>query len=289
MRHTSSFLLRLLPLALCLVSCSGTRAVSDSAFLHTEESGASISESTGHTLAELTQKAHSGVTLSNDAIVRGNRNYSVPILMYHYIRPMPGPKDKLGIDLTVTPETFSHQLDILQTKGYHTISFADLANTGSALPLKPIILTFDDGYQDAFDHAFPALMAHHMTATFYIITGFVGKPNYATWDELQKMSGSGMEMGAHTVHHLDLRKLPPAKQTQEIADSIQTIEDTLHVPVQSLAYPAGRYIAETMKITKKTGLPFAVTTHLGVAKNTMNQMQLPRVRINDKTNFEKVF
>jgi peptidoglycan/xylan/chitin deacetylase (PgdA/CDA1 family) len=165
----------------------------------------------------------------------------IPILMYHYIRPMPGPKDKLGQGLTVTPETFTKQLDALVQKGYSSITFADLVNSGAVLPAKPIILTFDDGYQDAYDQALPALLSHHLKAVFYIISSFPGKPNFATWNEIQEMSGSGMEIGAHTVDHHDLAKLSVSQQTHEIADSISMIEKKLSIDVLSVAYPSGRY------------------------------------------------
>jgi len=241
----------------------------------------------------LTQKAVSLVTPTaygaNIGPALHKRAFRVPILMYHYIRPMPGPKDKLGQGLTVTPDTFSKQLDILEQKGYQTISFAMLADTGAALPPKPVILSFDDGYQDAYDAAFPALLSHHMTGTFYVISGFVGKPNYATWDELQKMTASGMEIGAHTVNHLNLSSLSYAQQYVQIVHSIQTIDDTLHIHVLSLAYPAGRYNADSIKICRQAGMKFAVTTHLGVATSQYNSMELPRVRISEKTDFEKIF
>ncbi|HVW66149.1 MAG TPA: polysaccharide deacetylase family protein [Candidatus Peribacteraceae bacterium] len=226
--------------------------------------------------------AHSGSTL-------GRRSFRVPILMYHYIRPMPGPRDKLGQGLTVTPETFAKQLDILQRKGYQTISFETLADTGSVLPPKPIIISFDDGYQDAYDAAFPALLKHHFTATFFIISGFVGKPNFATWDELRNMSGSGMDIEAHTVSHLNLSSLSHAQQEHEIKDSIAAIDDALHIHVLALAYPAGRYNADSMKICREAGMKFAVTTHLGVATDKYNTMELPRVRISEKSDFERIF
>jgi peptidoglycan/xylan/chitin deacetylase (PgdA/CDA1 family) len=217
------------------------------------------------------------------------RPFRVPILMYHYIRELPNPKDRMGVDLSVTPETFVRQLATLGQKGYQSITFDLLANTGAALPNKSIILTFDDGYQDAYTQAFPALLAHHMRGTFYIVTGFLGTPNYLTWNEVEKMKDAGMEIAAHTVTHADLSKLTSDQQEQEIKDSIQTLDEKLQIHVRSLAYPFGHYTNQTMRMTKAAGIAFATTTHGGIATDKVNPMALPRVRIKNRTNFEMMF
>ncbi len=215
-------------------------------------------------------------------------SFQVPVLMFHYIRPLPPRTDRVGIGLSVTPEHFSRDLDVLMQKGYHTISFAQLADTGAILPSHPIILTFDDGYSDAYNQAFPALLAHHMTGTFYVISGFVGKRGYATWDQLKKMSGSGMEIGAHSVHHYNLSTLSIPEQKEEIEGSVWTIGVVLHIPIKTFAYPSGKYDRDTLKITKEAGIVYAVTTHTGIANNHSNLLELPRLRISDKTDFKKL-
>src|SRR5581483_4103848 len=93
------------------------------------------------------------------------RAIQVPILMYHYVSANPQwPADPARTHLSVTPKAFAAQISYLRLAGYTTITLDDLARAlsdGAALPAKPIILTFDDGYQDFYDNAFPLLKKYH--------------------------------------------------------------------------------------------------------------------------------
>ncbi len=113
----------------------------------------------------------------------------VPIMMYHYISPAPT-HDLLMLTLTVTPTLFAQQLDYLKQQGYQTITFNQLFDAlyyGGPLPKKPIILTFDDGYEDVYQFALPILKAHGYSGMFYIITGKVGWQGYMNWNELHSL------------------------------------------------------------------------------------------------------
>jgi hypothetical protein len=106
----------------------------------------------------------------------GRPSVRVPILMYHYIRVVQDPRDRLGFNLSVTPSDFSQQMDWLDQNGYHPIDLADLRGYllgHGSLPAKPIVLTFDDGYRDMYTTAFPILRGHHFKAVSYVVSGFV--------------------------------------------------------------------------------------------------------------------
>src|SRR5581483_3240766 len=93
----------------------------------------------------------------------GRQSIHVPILMYHYIRVNPNPADRLGFDLSVTPEDFNSQMDWLAGHGYHPIDFNDLRAYFAGqrpLPERPVIVTLDDGYRDLYTTAYPILRAH---------------------------------------------------------------------------------------------------------------------------------
>jgi peptidoglycan/xylan/chitin deacetylase (PgdA/CDA1 family) len=202
--------------------------------------------------------------------------------MYHYIVDPIFAKTGIGRGLSVSPTSFGKQLDWLSAHGYHTASFDQWIH--QTLPQKPIILTFDDGYEDAHSAALPALEAHHMTGTFYIVTGFIGKPGYMTWNELQDLQQQGMEIGAHTVSHQDLSKLTPALQQKQIMQSIDTLQATLHFTIETFAYPSGKYNASTKKILQKAHIPYAVSTHHGIATKKSDSLALPRIRMHDTMN-----
>jgi len=206
----------------------------------------------------------------------------VPILMYHYIRPKPA-NDPLGAALSVDPETFAAQMDWLAAHGYTTLTLHELAEVRAGkigLPPKPIVLTFDDGYRDFYTAAWPVLKRHGFKATIFIITGVVGNPQYMTWDMLRELDRSGLvEVGGHTVHHLDLTQLNASALEHEVADCKQTLETQLGHPIASFAYPAGRFNETVVSAVQRAGFTLAVTTKPGWARATDAPLVLPRVRI----------
>ncbi|MBV9710060.1 MAG: polysaccharide deacetylase family protein, partial [Ktedonobacteraceae bacterium] len=135
-----------------------------------------------------------------------SRTVQVPIPMFHHISNVPV-YEALARSLEVNPTLFTQQMDYLKAQGYHTITFNQLFNAlyyGGPLPAKPIILTFDDGYDDAYKFAYPILKAHGFSGMFYIITGKIGWGGQMTWRQMSEMLQNGMQMGSHTIHHVDM-------------------------------------------------------------------------------------
>jgi peptidoglycan/xylan/chitin deacetylase (PgdA/CDA1 family) len=165
----------------------------------------------------------------------------VPIFMYHHVSSLPT-HDPLDYSLTVTTADFNAQLDWLQRQGYHSITMPELFDTfydGKALPSRPVMLTFDDGYADVYTNALPVLLAHHYRGVFYIITGMIGG-EYLTWDKIRTLARSGMEIASHTVHHVNVGH-PPAPLTiqEELVNSKEQLQAELDVPIQFFCYPSG--------------------------------------------------
>ncbi len=208
----------------------------------------------------------------------------VPILMYHYLSVPPPDADIYRLDLSVTPDAFNAQMDYLATQGYHPIRLADLTDyllNGTPLPSKPIVLTFDDGYADNYANAFPILKKHKFPATFFVITQFTddNKPGYMTWDQLEEMAIEGMEIGSHTLNHIDLRGKSRSVQASEIAGSKAMIESRIGTPVKSFCYPAGSYDALTISILRSTGYLGATTEIQGTLQSTSDIYELRRIRM----------
>src|SRR5262249_45167581 len=100
---------------------------------------------------------------------------SIPILMYHQVSPKPLPALQT---YTVTPKAFPAQMAWLALSGYVPITLDNLLeyrNGRAALPSRPIIITFDDGFQNIVEYAVPILQARGFTAVFYLVAGLVGK------------------------------------------------------------------------------------------------------------------
>jgi peptidoglycan/xylan/chitin deacetylase (PgdA/CDA1 family) len=206
----------------------------------------------------------------------------VPILMYHYIRINPVATDRAGFVLSVTPGDFARQMQFLATQGFTTVTMEQVRNYvryDRPLPSKPIAITFDDGYDDAYSQALPVLQQYHQTATFYIITGFVGLVHYLTWNQVMALNNAGMEIGSHTVHHSSLPLLSGLLRRTELLDSQQTLEDRLGHPVLDFCYPGGQLDAATEIAVKQTGYLSATTTQYGYANVGDDPLRLPRVRV----------
>ena len=176
-----------------------------------------------------------------------SRTVKVPILMYHYISVVPAndPNPVLRQGLSVSPQLFNQQLDYLKQQGFHSITVNQLMNAlyyGAPLPSKPIIFTFDDGYLDAYTNAYPALKAHGFSGMFYIITGKVGWQGQMSWNQMREMLANGMQMGSHTVHHVDMGTTYLAsvmQATQEVQVSQADMQSHLGIVVQHFCYPNG--------------------------------------------------
>ena len=168
--------------------------------------------------------------------------FDLPIVMYHDVSGVP-PDDIYRAGSNVLPADFSAQLDYLECAGYTTISMAQLFDAvegRSALPEKPVILTFDDGYTDHYTEAFPLLRAHSMNGSFAIITGFVeGGGDYMSWAQIKEMADAGMEMMSHTVTHIDMNTSDDATVADQLAASRTALELHTGKAPDFLVYPAG--------------------------------------------------
>jgi len=209
----------------------------------------------------------------------------VPILMYHYVSVPPPDADKYRLDLSVTPANFEAQMKYLAQEGYHPVRLVDLAEflrNGKPLPLKPIVITFDDGYLDNYQNAFPILKKYNFVATFFVIAQAIDdfKPGYMTWDQLEEMAIERMEIGSHSVTHPELKDKPRAFQASEIAGSKLMIESRIGTPVKSFSYPAGKYDATTIEVLRASGYLAAVTTEPQGAKQSADKpYELQRIRV----------
>jgi peptidoglycan/xylan/chitin deacetylase (PgdA/CDA1 family) len=218
-----------------------------------------------------------------------DREFSIPILMYHYISVPPADADSYRIGLTVTPENFRAQMKWLKDNGYHTISLADLTyalNIGwPALPDKPVILTFDDGYDDNYLKAFPILKEFGFTATFFVLTNFADRqqPGYMTWAQMKEMHDAGMSIELHGSEHLDMNGRDRGWLITAIQGGSQAIQKNLGYQPRFLAYPAGKYDELTIQVANESGFWAAVTTQYGSLQQKDKLYELERLRIANDT------
>ncbi len=207
--------------------------------------------------------------------------------MYHYVEHVTDLNDTLRQKLAITPEVLDSQLKTMQQAGYTFMYMSDLADVLDGkkdLPPKPIVLTFDDGYLDFYTGAFPVLKKYHVKSTEYVVSDFIGKPNYMLLPQLKEVQQSGIvEIGAHTKHHIDLRSGDEKRDTNEIAGSKVALEKLFGIPVLTFAYPSGFFNDRVIQIVKDAGFTTGVSTMPGTEATADNRFILFRLRAGART------
>lgn len=216
------------------------------------------------------------------------RSASVPILMYHYVSTPPADADVYRIDLSTPPDLFAAHLDRLQAEGYTTISLyqliAHLAQ-GAPLPDKPVIITFDDGYRDNYENAFPLLAERGMTATFFVVTDFIDeeRPLYLSWDMTREMLAAGMSIESHGRNHFTLEGQDDDFLVWQALGSLETLQHELGVRPRFVSYPAGDYDQRTIDIFHSANFWGGVTTVQGTQQSAAHPFEMERVRVRNTT------
>src|SRR5258708_31668204 len=177
--------------------------------------------------------------------------------MYHQIRVNPNPSDPVLAALSVTPQQLEQQLAYFKNHNFQTITLDELSDALDgkiSLPINPIILSFDDGYRNFYENAFPLLKKYNSKAVQFVITGVADNKPYLTWNEITEMDKSGLvEFGAHTRHHPNLPDIPRATIVDEIKGSKLDLEQHLKKRVNWFAYPYGSYSEFIMQTVRDAG------------------------------------
>ena len=203
----------------------------------------------------------------------------VPVLNYHQV------EEKNGNPLTLWPDQFETQMSYLADEGYTTITIdemMDALENGTPLPDKPVIITFDDGYADNYEYAYPILKKYGFKATIFLIYDFTNAyPNYLTWDQINEMKESGLiRFESHTMTHANLAELTSTDELRhEIADSHDLLSEKLGYDMHYIAYPGGRVNAEIEEITRAAGYRGGFTVHYGLSTPEEGRYQMDRIPI----------
>jgi peptidoglycan/xylan/chitin deacetylase (PgdA/CDA1 family) len=231
-----------------------------------------------------------GPTGTPTAIVRTAR---VPILMYHHVGELPPDADAIRTSLTVSQERFEAEMNFLADQGYHTIHLADLVNhlqSGAPLPDKPIVLSFDDGYDDNYVNVFPTLKDFGMVGTFFIITNIADANSYGymTWDQILELALNGMEIGSHgATHKYNLGQTFDRTQRAEIVPPDQRFREKIPNWTPIFSYPSGSYNQYTLDLLHDMGYIAAVTTKQGTFQSSDMPLELRRIRIRGEWSMEQ--
>lgn len=211
---------------------------------------------------------------------------NLPVLMYHHVEPIENAKINKRTGLDVPPDMFKKQMEYINSKGYVSVTPGDLVNffdNGTKLPGKPILITFDDGYVDNGDEAFPIMRDLGIKGTIYIATGLMENFNYLTWAKINEMNSSGlMNFGNHTWSHKNVGGNHESV-TKEITMADTQLSDHGLNAIKTFAYPYGVDTTFAEKTLSNLGYKLAFTTVQGRIMCKKQRFSLPRIRVGNSS------
>lgn len=196
--------------------------------------------------------------------------WNVPVLMYHAV----GDEIWGYSDLFVSAAGMEAQLQYLQENGYETIWFSDLSHIEEYE--KPVILTFDDGYDDNYTVLYPLLEQYQAKATIFVIGNAMGSPHKMTREQVYELAASGLvSIQSHTYTHGNLSAMDEAALRQEMELSNAALAAATGQIPYVLCYPEGKYSYLTMDVAKEY-YSFALRMDGWTYQTGMDPYQVPR-------------
>ncbi len=225
----------------------------------------------------------------------GEADRTLRVLMYHKVNDLwPNPT-------TVPTAVFEEQMDLLGELGYVPVSLEAVRDhylAGSALPPGAVLITFDDGYRDNLENAFPVLRRHGYPAVVFVPIGFLddGRPlpheeplrmlgirnETLSWDELAELEAGGVRIESHGIGHRPVSELEPDEAAREIALSKLRLEARLGREVEAFAFVKGSladYRPEHASLVQQAGYKLAFTSVSGANGAASDRFRLRRYNI----------
>jgi len=207
---------------------------------------------------------------------------SVPVIFYHHIEDLNQAQKEGHKSLTVDPKIFASQMQYLKNKKYNPITMKDMNNffdSGINLPARPIVISFDDGYNDFDSNVMPVIQSLGLHVVMFLPTGLVNNPGYLTWDQVTSEAGTGLVYFAnHSWSHASLATSIAVTNKEVDTSQTQLVDRGLN-PDMALAYPYGTYAQFTLNLLAQKGFKLAFTTTLGTIQCKARRLFLPRIRI----------
>ncbi len=221
----------------------------------------------------------------------------VPALLYHKI-DLPTADVKIRGAFTA-PQKFERQIAYLKKKGYEFYTACELIKfyrANGEFPSKAIAVTFDDGWKDNYQHAFPVLKKYGAKATIFLVTSCIGqntdkvtaegegRREHLSEKDILEMSQNGIEFASHSLSHALFNQIGNEEIEREVTESKKIIENLTQKECSTFAYPAGFFTDFAKEAIKKAGYEAAFSTVYGT-ENDWDIYALNRVEILRRDSF----
>jgi peptidoglycan/xylan/chitin deacetylase (PgdA/CDA1 family) len=238
-----------------------------------------------------------GAVVTRDDAFEHEVTDRLPILTYHRVSPT----GNLALDAyRVTPERFEQQLQYLRAHGYYGVTaerWASALEASQPLPGRAVMITFDDGYSDVAECAWPLLRDYEFPATVFVVADLVGTAaswdsrfgdpaSLMTWDELRMLQYNGIEIGSHTARHLALTGQSPTAVLADETRARKLLRRELGRDVTAVAYPFGMHDDLSDVTMRKVGYRTGFTTVSLSSTVWDNPMAIPRIDVNGDDSIE---
>jgi peptidoglycan/xylan/chitin deacetylase (PgdA/CDA1 family) len=220
---------------------------------------------------------------------------AVPVLMYHSVAVAPNDATR---GLSVAPEAFAEQMALLGDLGFTPVTTAALAaswRSGGPLPRRPVLITFDDGYEGVHRHALPALAEHGFPATLFVSTGWLrgahrtggGLDTMLDWDQVRELAAAGVEIGGHSHTHPQLDQLGDGALRDELVRSTRILAGELGPAPVSFAYPYGYSSRRVRQAVRDAGYAQALAVGNRLARRAQGPYGLQRLTVRRTTTVQE--
>ena len=205
---------------------------------------------------------------------------TAPVLMYHEVTSA-SERDKAvrktNPAYCVTVDSFRRQMEHLAADGFRSLSLDELIADGPGS--KGVAITFDDGWDNNYGAAWPILSGLGLTATIFVVSGFMGRPGYMTWEQIRELADAGISIQSHTVSHRPLGILADGEIWSELEDSKKAVEDRIGRAVNHISMPQGVFDRRVIEMAGRAGYRSVITSEPGVRHRGGNPAVIGRINV----------
>jgi peptidoglycan/xylan/chitin deacetylase (PgdA/CDA1 family) len=212
------------------------------------------------------------------------RTPQLPVLMYHQVTE----ESERGRVVrrtnpaySLTKAQFREQMTCLVEMEVWTLHLQQLSD-GLNDKGKSLAITFDDGWLDNYTIACPILAELGLTATIFVVAGFVGRDGYMNWQQLRELSRHGISIQSHTLTHRPLAELSKPEIASELVISKKILEDHLGARIDYVSMPQGVYNRKVLEMAKTAGYRGACTSEPGFSHEYGQFQVFKRINVSDR-------